>query len=73
MLELQIFLQRRRKMLTRLTALLAIGIGGMLAILPRADAQAGVVVTASNPRSLLLSPAPVSSEQFSTLYELTHR
>ena len=35
----QIIYQRRRKMLTRLAAVLAIGVGGLVAVLPRADAH----------------------------------
>ncbi len=72
MFELQIFFQRRRKMLTRLSALLAIGIGGMLAVLPRADAH-GTVLATNDPKSLLLSPEPLSGERFSTFYVLMHR
>ena len=72
MYELQIFFQRRRKMLTRLSALLALGIGGMLAVLPRADAH-GAVMAANDPKSLLLSPEPMSGERFSAFYVLMHR
>ena len=72
MYELQIFFQRRRKMLTRLGALLALGIGGMLAVLPRADAH-GAVVTTTDPKSFLLSPEPMSGERFAAFYALTHR
>ncbi|RYE07464.1 MAG: hypothetical protein EOP22_17700 [Hyphomicrobiales bacterium] len=59
-------------MLTRLSALIALGIGGMLAVLPRADAHGGVVAS-GDPQSLLLSPAPLSGERFSTFYVLMHR
>jgi len=72
MYELQIFFQRRRKMLTRIGALLALGIGGMLAVLPRADAH-GAVVANSDPKSFLLSPEPMSGERFAAFYVLTHR
>jgi hypothetical protein len=72
MYELQIFFQRRRKMLTRLGALLALGIGGMLAVLPRADAH-GAIVQQHDPRSFLLSPEPMSGERFSAFYALMHR
>ena len=73
MYELQIFLQRRRKMLTRLGALLALGLGGMLAVLPRADAHGTMPASNSDPRSFLLSPEPMSGEQFSAFYAITHR
>lgn len=72
MFELQILFQRRRKMLTRLSALLALGIGGMLAVLPRADAN-GTIQADGNPKSLLLSPEPLSGERFSAFYVLMHR
>jgi hypothetical protein len=72
MYELQIFFQRRRKMLTRIGALLALGIGGMLAVLPRADAH-GAVVANTDPKSFLLSPEPMSGERFAAFYALTHR
>ena len=72
MFDLQIFVQRRRKMLTRLSVLLVLGIGGMLAVLPRADAHGGVA-TVSDPKSLMLSPEPMSGERFSAFYELMHR
>jgi hypothetical protein len=72
MYELQIFFQRRRKMLTRLGALLVLGLGGMLAMLPRADAH-GPVVANADPRSFLLSPEPMSGERFSAFYAIVHR
>jgi hypothetical protein len=70
--ELQIFFQRRRKMLTRIGALLALGIGGMLAVLPRADAH-GAITANTDPKSFLLSPEPMSGEGFAAFYALTHR
>jgi len=72
MYELQIFFQRRRKMLTRIGALLALGIGGMLAVLPRADAH-GAITASTDPKSFLLSPEPMSGERFAAFYALTHR
>lgn len=69
--DLQIFLQRRRKMLTRLGALLALGLGGMLAVLPRADAHGPVVN--SDPKSFLLSPERMSGERFAVFYVIAHR
>jgi hypothetical protein len=70
--DLQIFLKRRRKMLTRLGALLALGLGGMLAVLPRADAH-GAIAGSGDPKSILLSPEPLSGERFSVFYALVHR
>lgn len=70
--DLQIFLQRRRKMLTRLGALLALGLGGMLAVLPRADAH-GPVVNSGDPQSFLLSPERMSGERFAVFYVIAHR
>lgn len=72
MYELQIFFQRRRKMLTRVAALLALGLGGMLAVLPRADAH-GMIAANSDPKSFLLSPEPMSGERFAVFYALVHR
>ena len=72
MYELQIFFQRRRKMLTRIGALLALGIGGMLAVLHRADAH-GPIVGSGDPRSFLLSPEPMSGERFAAFYAIVHR
>jgi hypothetical protein len=72
MYDLQIFFQRRRKMLTRIGALLALGIGGMLAVLPRADAH-GATVLPNDPKSFLLSPEPMSGERFAAFYALVHR
>jgi hypothetical protein len=73
MFELQIFVQRRRKMLTRLGALLALGLGGFLAVLPRADAHDPRVHVADASRSFLLSPEPMSGERFAAFYALAHR
>ena len=72
MYELQIFFQRRRKMLTRIGALLTLGLAGMFAILPRADAH-GSVTKNGDPKSFLLSPEPMSGERFAAFYALTHR
>ena len=75
MYELQIFFQRRRKMLTRLGALLTLGFGGLLAVLPRADAHDPVRLTVAevNNKSFLLSPEPMSGERFAAFYALAHR
>jgi hypothetical protein len=73
MYELQIFFQRRRKMLTRIGALLTLGVAAMFAVLPRADAHGPVVVASNDPKSFLLSPEPMSGERFAAFYALTHR
>lgn len=76
MFALQLFFQRRRKMLARLGALLALGLGGLAAVLPRADAHDASRMAASDighSRSLLLSPEPMSGERFSAFYAIAHR
>ena len=62
-------------MLVRLGALLTLGFGGLLAVLPRADAhdQARVAVADLNGKSFLLSPEPMSGERFAAFYALAHR
>jgi hypothetical protein len=37
--DVRIFFQRRRKLMLRLGALAVVGLGGLIAALPRADAQ----------------------------------
>jgi len=74
MFGLQVFFQRRRKMLTRLVALLALGLGGLLAVLPRADAHdPQTTLVADTTRSFLLSPEPMSGERFAAFYAMAHR
>ena len=63
-------------MLARLGALLALGLGGLAAVLPRADAHdtAPIVVSDSGrSRGLLLSAEPMSGERFSAFYAIAHR
>jgi len=65
MYSLKIFLQRNRKVLARLAALLVLGAGGMVAVLPRADAHPGAEQRAeSGPLALLLAPQPIASRHF---------
>jgi hypothetical protein len=73
--ELQIFFQRRRKVLVRLAALLVLGFGGLLAVLPRADANdvSARVAQLDDSKTFLLSPEPMSGERFSAFYGLAHR
>ena len=63
-------------MLARLGALLALGLAGLAAVLPRADAHDAspmVVADMGSSRSLLLSPEPMSGERFSAFYAIAHR
>ena len=60
-------------MLTRLGALLALGLGGLFAVLPRADAHDARQVANIDSRSFLLSPAPMSGERFAAFYAMAHR
>lgn len=63
-------------MLTRIGALLALGLGGLLAVLPRADAhdaQLQPMTQHGGPGSLLLSPERMSGERFAVFYALAHR
>ena len=65
MFELQILIQRRRKILTRLVLVALFGTAATLAILPRADAVATpVAITEVS----LLSPESVAGAHFSKLY-----
>ncbi len=63
-------------MLTRIGALIALGVGGLLAVLPRADAHAAqvqMVAETGSPTSFLLSPERMSGERFAAFYALAHR
>ena len=75
MLELQIQFQRRRKTLMRVAALLAVGFGGLLLVLPGADAHdvSARVAQLDDGKSFLLSPEPMSGEGFSAFYALAQR
>ena len=76
MIELKLFVWRRRKMLLQLGALLTLGLGALIIVTPtpRADATEQVK-TARLPdaMSLLLSPAPLSSERFLAYYAIAYR
>jgi hypothetical protein len=65
MLELQILLQRRRKIIARLALVALFGTAATLAILPRADAHAPAVATTD---ASLLSPHSLAGPRFSRLY-----
>jgi len=82
MLECRRFVQRRRKMLAQVSALLAVAVGGALALmpLPHADASdtgtvqvAAIKLPRGDAMSLLLSPAPLSSERFLAYYAIAYR
>lgn len=66
MFELQLLIQRRRKMITRLMLVLLLGTAATLAILPRADAKVPAIVPTSDVS--LLSPHPISGARFSRLH-----
>ncbi len=65
MYELQILIQRRRKLIARLMIVTILGLAATLAVLPRADAH---VRTAGASEVSLLSPQPVWGTGFSRLY-----
>lgn len=60
-------------MLTRVAALLALGLGGLFAVLPRADAHDATVAANASSKSFLLSPERMSGERFAAFYALAHR
>lgn len=72
MYPLQIFLQRRRKLLVRIGALLILGLGGMIAVLPRADAHPTIAVVDTGSLSFLLDAQPLSSRHFAALTPPSH-
>ena len=78
MSDLRLFFQRRRKLFTRVGALVALGVGGLLAVTPMPMADANESDRAeqpglSDPMRLLLSPAPMSSERFLAYYAIAYR
>lgn len=64
-------------MLTRFAALLALGLGGLLAAMPHPGANETAVdaghPSLSDPMRLLLSPVPLSSERFLADYAIVYR
>jgi hypothetical protein len=78
MFELRLFVQRRRKMLARLGAMVTLGVGGLLAIMPLPMGASEAPGSDNRPRlsdpmRLLLSPAPLSSERFLAYYAIAYR
>ena len=65
MFELQILIQRRRKIIARLMLVALFGTAATLAVLPRADAKAPAVATTN---ISLLSPQSVAGAHFSRFY-----
>ena len=74
MFGFQILLPRRRRLLVRCAAVGSIGLAGLLAVLPRADAHGGEPLALGGNEALgaLLSPNPLSGREFAVLYPLTH-
>ena len=76
MFELRVSIQRRRKLLVRLGAVLAIILAGVLLVLPRSsadDTPAPNRVADLGDKRILLSPASFASAQFGTFYGPVHR
>ena len=78
MSDLRLFFQRRRILFTRVGALVALGVGWLLAVTPMPMADANESGRASqpglsDPMRLLLSPAPMSSERFLAYYAIAYR
>jgi hypothetical protein len=70
-------MQRKRKLLTRLAALVALGVGGLLAVMPHPGANEAAVAaneaSLSEPMRLLLTPSPLSSARFLGYYAIVYR
>ena len=76
MYDLRVFIQRRRKLLVRLGALLAIILAGVLLTLPRSGADDNsppVKIADLGDKRILLSPESFASAEFSTFYGPLHR
>jgi hypothetical protein len=71
---LQIFVQRKRRVLIRYGAVVVLGVAGLIAILPRADAHGtdAQIIAPADRLSALLSPAPLSGRQFAAFYGVPH-
>ena len=74
MFGLQLFLQRRRKVLVRYGAIALVGAAVIAVALPRADAHDvhAQTVAANDQMSVLFSPEPVSGKRFGMFYGLPH-
>jgi hypothetical protein len=73
MLDLRLFVQRRRKLLLRVGAVVAVVAGGLLCLAPsiRADAEQ-VRAPKSDAMALLFSPERVASDRFMASYALEY-
>lgn len=65
-------------MLVRLGAMVVLGVGGLLAVMPlpmgASETPDGAIrPKLSDPMRLLLSPAPLSSERFLAYYAIAYR
>ncbi len=67
----QIFYQRNRRLLFRYGAAAVIGIGALIALMPRLGAREADV--ASTEAGLMVTPAPMASAQFVHQYDLVYR
>ena len=74
MFGLQLFLQRKRRMLIRYGAVAVVGITVAAVALPRADAHDThrQTVAANDDMSVLFSPELLASHQFGMFYGLPH-
>ncbi len=74
MFGLQLFLQRKRRMLIRYGAVALVGVTVIAIALPRADAHgtAPQTVAANDELSVLFWPAPLSGNRFAVFYNLPH-
>ena len=74
MFGLQLFLQRKRRMLVRYVAVALVGAAVIAVALPRADAHSpqAQTVAANDEMSMLFSPEPVSGQRFAVLYGVPH-
>ena len=74
MFGLQIFVQRKRRMLIRYGVVALVGTAVIAVALPRADAHDphSQTVATNDEMSVLLSPEPVSGRQFAVFYNLPH-
>lgn len=72
MLELQGYLWRKRKVLTKLGVALSLCVACLLIVLPRTDAQGAQTMAQIHDLTGLFAPQLVSSQHFATLYPVTH-
>ena len=66
MMELQLLMQRRRRLVNRLGMIVALGLVAAMVTLPRGDAQGGRALPV-DPGDLLLLPTVASDDDFALL------